>query len=158
MKRMIRVPAKEFACCHNAALLLVVALVATGCGRAKPTTLAVFPVAGRVLVNGVAPARAEIRMKPKIPFEDPLKRSVEPYAFVQDDGSFRIGTYSGDDGAPPGEYSLTMVWPVITVEGGEDVRGADRLKGKFGNPNSPIATFVVEESTNEIPLIELQLK
>ena len=144
---------------HRGIVALFVAVLATsGCGTREKPKLPVFPVSGRILVDGVAPVRAEIRMKPKIPFEDPMKRSVEPYAFVQEDGTFEIGTYSCDDGAPAGEYTLTMVWPIITVEGGEDVIGADRLRGRFSNPESSIATFEVEESENEIPLIELKFK
>ncbi len=129
--------------------------VLAGCERAAKPTLPVFPVQGRVLVDGQPPVRAEIRMRPKTPLKDPLKRSVEPHAFVQEDGSFRVSTYADKDGAPVGEYALTIVWPEITEEGGEDVIGEDRLRGRFSDPQSPIAQIEVDEFDNHIPDIEL---
>ena len=96
---------------YSCALLGIVVIV--GCGPASIPSLDVFPVTGRILINGKPPVRAEIRLQPSVPLNDPLKRSIEPYAIVQDDGTFRVGTYRGDDGAPLGEYALTMTWPEI---------------------------------------------
>lgn len=132
----------------------MVCVTCCGCGRETPM-LTVFPVHGRVVIDGKPPVRAELRFRPKVPIKDPLKRSIEPYAFVQSDGSFEVGTYQGDDGAPPGEYSVTLVWPTITEEGGEEIIGPDRMQGRFANPEAPIAKIDVKEDDNRIPLIEL---
>lgn len=138
-------------------LCLPLLLLGVGCGEVARPELPVFPVSGSILVDGKPPVGAEIRCRPGTPLKDPANRTIAPFAFVEKDGSFRIGTYSGDDGAPPGDYALTIVWPVITVEGGEEIRGADRLKGRFENPDHPIATVTVKtDEDTYIPEILLK--
>lgn len=144
----------------NACRLLLLSLMAviavTGCRRAKTPKLDTYPVSGQVMVNGKPAVRAEVRMRPIKPLLDPLKRSVEPYGFVEEDGMFRVSTYRDKDGAPPGEYAITIVWPTVTVDGGEEVFGPDRLNGRFGNPLSPITMFTVQEASNLIPAFDLK--
>lgn len=144
-------------CSFPTGRLMLVAIVAcAGCGTAEKPQLEVFPVSGKIAVDGKPPVRAEVRFHPATPLKDPGKRSVEPYAYVQADGTFRIGTYLSDDGAPPGEYKVLLVWPTITVEGGEEVAGPDRLHGRFSNPAMPIALVTVKETENRVPDIELK--
>jgi len=138
-------------------LSLAATVVVTGCRPAKTPKLDTYPVSGQVMVNGKPAVRAEVRMRPSKPLLDPMKRSVEPYGIVEADGMFRISTYRDKDGAPPGEYAITVVWPTVTVEGGEEVFGPDRLKGRFGNPLSPVTVFTVLDASNLIPSIELNL-
>ncbi len=140
-------------------LLLAGSMIGVGCGEAERPELTVFPVSGSIRIDGKPPVGAEIRCRPSHPLKDPAHRSIEPFAFVERDGTFKIGTYLGDDGAPPGEYSLTIVWPVITVEGGEEVRGADRLKGRFARPDQPIAKITVRpDEETSIPEIVLRTR
>lgn len=141
--------------------LLLLSLFATGaiagCAPATTPKLDTYPVSGQVMVNGQPAVRAEVRMRPTKPLLDPLNRSVEPYGIVEADGMFRISTYRDKDGAPPGEYAITIVWPTITVDGGEEVFGPDRLNGRFGNPLSPVTMFTVQEASNLIPGFDLKL-
>lgn len=136
-------------------ILVGLAAFLTGCGSGVPPELETAPVKGKVLIGGKPPVKAEVRFKPKVPLNDPAKRSVEPYAFVGEDGSFEVNTYRDKDGAPLGEYSITIVWPRITIEGGEEIFGPDQLNGRFSNPNAPVATFTVVQGTNVIPDITL---
>ncbi|MDB5385416.1 MAG: hypothetical protein JWM11_1062 [Planctomycetaceae bacterium] len=135
--------------------VLIASLWGNGCHSEKPS-VKVFPVYGKILIDGKPPVRAELRFKPKTPINDPVKRSIEPHAIVGPDGMFEVGTYLGDDGAPPGEYAITVVWPTVTIEGGEETFGPDRLKERFANPASPIARIEVKEDDNRIPVIELK--
>lgn len=137
-------------------LLIAVATV-SGCSPARTPRLDTYPVSGLVMVNGKPAVRAEVRMRPTKPLLDPLKRSVEPYGIVDAEGMFRICTYRENDGAPPGEYAITIVWPTVTVDGGEEVFGPDRLNGRYGNPLSPVTMFTVLETSNLIPSIDLKL-
>lgn len=131
--------------------------VAAGCSESQ-SVLKCVPVSGKVLVDGRPPVRAEVRLRPALPLDDPMNRSIEPYAFVRADGTFTVGTYLSDDGAPEGEYALTLVWPTVTVEGGEEIFGADRFKGRFANPGAPITTIRVEDDEITIPDINLTTK
>lgn len=71
----------------------------------------------------------------------------KPLAVADANGSFVVRTFTTDDGAIPGEYSVTVVWPTATEEEkpkmslfgeeGSGGGGPDRLKGKYGNPKQP---------------------
>lgn len=137
------------------AFLLLLMALSAGCGKSDET-LSVYPVRGRVLVRGVGPERAEVRLVPKTPLADPLKRSIEPHSTVQADGSFVVGTYANDDGAPQGEYAVTLTWPAVKIEGGEEILGPDRLGQRYSSPLKPIATVTVETKPNTIPDILLK--
>ena len=149
---------KQFEIALVFVLVVPIAVVATGCGKKAAPRLAVNPVIGKLLINGQPAPRAEVTLRPVTPLEEPGKRSVLPYAIVQGDGTFRIGTYVGDDGAPLGEYAVTVVWPRISVEGGEEIAGPDRLQGFFNNPRQPAAKVIVAEGENLIPTIELKAR
>lgn len=142
---------------HLAPLLIagMTGIICCGCGSRMPAPLETFPVSGQIKVNGKSPARAEIRFQPRVPLEDPLNRSIQPYAIVEVDGSFQVSTYQDGDGAPPGEYAVTVIWPEITIEGGEEIFGQDKLGQRFADPTKPVATVEVVEGDNEIPVIDL---
>lgn len=130
--------------------------LAGGCGTRTPTAMKTYPVSGQIKINGKIPSRAEIRFKPAKPLEDPLKRSIEPYAIVKEDGSFRVSTYGDADGAPAGDYAVTVVWPKVTVEGGEETYGSDQLGNKFSDPRKPVTNIKVIEGDNVIPEIAIK--
>ena len=62
-----------------------------------------------------------------------------PAARAAADGSFRLGTFGADDGAPVGEYVVTVEWkerqrPQYDVMNrGEVDRGRDKLGGKYAD-------------------------
>lgn len=116
----------------------------------------VFPVHGKVQVNGRPAAKAEVTLHPKSPLVDAAGRAIFPHAIVKADGSFDIETYADADGAPAGEYVVTVIWPKVTVEGGEEVFGPDQLLGHYNHPTKPAATVVVEEHENNIPPLRLR--
>ena len=69
-----------------------------------------------------------------------------PNALVAADGTFRLGTYRTDDGAPAGTYRVTIEWP----EAGKPLEGPgpDRLRGRYANPRKPEWTVEVKEGPN----------
>src|SRR5690348_6286119 len=95
------------------AVLLVAPLAAViGCSKGQESNqLPVFPVVGHLSVNGQTPAGAFVVLHPKNGTATaPNGEAVHPRAVVKPDGSFAVGTYKADDGAPSGEYSLTVEW------------------------------------------------
>ncbi len=141
-------------CVQVCSLGLSLAAIA-GCSAKEAPRLTVFPVRGRILIDRRPPAGAELTLHPLVALEEPGNRSLLPSARVQEDGSFRVGSYLADDGAPAGEYNITLAWPKITIEGGEEVIGPDQFNGRFNKPTNPIAKIRVKEEENEIPPIEL---
>jgi len=91
-------------------LLVPVALLAflcSSCGNGenhKP----VFPVEGKLLCSdGQFPAGAHIYLHPVDTSSPEVPR---PSGTVGADGSFKLTTYTPNDGAPAGKYSVTVVW------------------------------------------------
>ena len=99
-----------------------------------------------------------VSLNPLTPFPEPALRSTLPYGVVQADGTFSIGTYAADDGAPVGDYAVTVLWPKITIEGGEEIFGQDRLQKAFNDPQRPVTRFAVKEGTNAVPTIDLKAR
>ena len=134
-------------------------LFLAGCGPGEKPKATLYPVTGKVLVNGKAPVRAEVQLVAEPPLFDEAKRSLGPHGIVQEDGTFQIGTYTDTDGAPEGDYAVTMIWRVITEEGGEESFGPDRLNASQANPKKPMARFVVKPTgENRIPDINISFR
>ena len=133
--------------------LLLIA-VNSGCEK-RIKRLPVYQVSGQILVNGQPAEHAQISLQP---IKTPAKgeRVIIPNAVALADGTFNVGTYTGSDGAPAGEYSITVTWPTVTVEGGEEIFGLDRLKGLYRLPDNPLPKFTVQERDSEIPTIDIR--
>src|SRR4051794_35264401 len=94
-------------------MLFTVFLVsADGCSKTKdPNRLPVFPVKGQLSLKGQAPVGAFVVLHPKNGAATaPNGDVVRPRAVVNPDGSFAFGSYDALDGAPSGEYSMTVEW------------------------------------------------
>ena len=134
-------------------LMLVVvgatALALAGCG--KSDRLTVVPASGKVLLQQrdgklVPMEGAHVVL---VPLTRESRFTSYPAARAGTDGSFKLGTFAADDGAPEGEYVVTVEWkarytPKYDVMGrGEVDRGPDKLKGVFADRNtSPLRATV----------------
>jgi hypothetical protein len=125
-----------------------------GCA-ARDERLKVYPVSGKVLVAGQPAAGAEVALHRQTPLKDALGRPIVPHARCAADGSFKLTSYVPDDGAPEGTFQLTVEWPIVTTEGGEETSGQDRLQGRFRWPkHASVAT--IEPHENELGTINLK--
>ena len=138
-----------------AAVLVVTGLV--GCGG-EPSKPARAPVSGTVVTKGgkecdgalvvfhaSAPGRAT---------------DAKPVGTTGVDGSFALTSFETNDGAIPGDYGVTIVWPASTKsakmslssEGGGG-GGGDQLAGRYGDPRSPkIKISVPKEGLTDLRL------
>ncbi|BBO34378.1 hypothetical protein [Lacipirellula parvula] len=139
---------------HGVGLLgVAIALMAmAGCGEAKPQRTAVFPAKGTITLKGEPAHGAIIALHPK----SPLPAGVPaPRANVDKDGSFAVSTYDSGDGAPEGEYVLTVVWNKLIKNGGDVRIGPNVIPTKYGNPTSSDLVVKVTAGENAIPAIQL---
>lgn len=128
------------------AVLVLVTAAAAGCGRGGgPTPVA---VAGRVATAAGQPCGGALVVFH--PRDTARLNDAKPVAIAADDGSFQATTTRQNDGAVPGEYGVTVVWPdptkrkqqmSLSSEGGSS--GPDRLKGRYGNPGRPRITVTI---------------
>jgi hypothetical protein len=74
---------------------------------------------------------------------------------VDDKGEFVLTTYKNADGAPAGDYVVTITRPA-TKRTPLDRDGGDLLRGRYGDPANSKITFTVQKgSENEVPNIQL---
>jgi hypothetical protein len=103
-----------FRCRCAVSLFICLSLVAlvSGCGKSRPeikNKLPLFPVTGKVVMDGQPMVGATIIFNPVTPFPEKSAPQL-PHAVVGDDGSFTASTYQKDDGAPAGDYKITVSW------------------------------------------------
>lgn len=146
--------------------IVAVALACVSCNK-SPSRPKVTLVSGQVFVEN-KPAKGALVTLVPIQAPEEVARSWKfgfPRATVGEDGKFQVSTYEFGDGAPPGEYRVTIIWPVMEiVEGpdGEPVEGEkplfppqNRLNTKYSEPGQTPLNVKVEEKPVEIPKYEL---
>jgi hypothetical protein len=138
------------------AFLVALAVASTsiwaGCGKADPNLLPVFPVKGQVQFEGRPTPGALVVLHPAR--ADP--QTPCPRGKVDKDGAFALSTYSANDGAPTGDYTVTVQWQGL-VGSGEDVRiGPSLLPPKYSNPKTSDLRVRVAEGSNQLAPIQLR--
>jgi hypothetical protein len=128
-----------------------------GCGGPDYETIPTFPVRGRVQVNGQPAEGAIVRFHPLTP-QPGAEFPLTPSGRTEADGQFELTTYEGSDGAPAGEYAITVVWPDPTWRppgGGPPPLPPDRLKGAYADPERSRWKATVNEGNNLIDPIDI---
>lgn len=131
-----------------------------GCKETATNRLKVLPVSGSVSVKGKPASGAMVTLHPI----DKSIESLNPRGQASADGVFQLSTYVQGDGAPVGEYMVTVVWPdeefkPVTAEQKEALvegRRPDRLRGRFASPNTSKLKVKIEEGQSELPAVELE--
>jgi hypothetical protein len=108
----------------------------------------VYPVRGLVLVGDKPAKNAFVVFHPE-GAEGP--QALRPYGHATADGSFKLTTFEADDGAPAGEYQVSVVW--LADVGGEDP--PDQLKGRYRNPQTSKLKATIKEQVNELTPFKL---
>jgi hypothetical protein len=136
-------------------VLAAVAMVGTsGCSNSdKPA----YPVEIEVFVQGKPANGATVVLHP-VGTTDP--NVPLPSGKVDAAGTVKLSTFAQDDGAPPGDYTITVEWReerIVTI-GSDKVRefSADKLKGKYRKtdaPTTPRAT--IQKQPNKLPPLQL---
>jgi hypothetical protein len=137
--------------CRPRRLILLIGVLApcfllSSCGRSghKP----VYPVRGQVFVDGQPAAQAFVVLHPEGEVNPQADR---PYGHVGADGSFTLTTYDPGDGAPAGEYVVTVVW--LAPAKSEDP--PDRLAGRYRDPKTSKLRATVRNGPTELAPYQL---
>ena len=78
-----------------------------------------------------------------------------PAATTAADGKFEVGTYGDNDGAPAGDYVLSVSWSAPNPQN-EEASGPDKLGGRYVDPATSKLTAKVEARPTELPPINVQ--
>jgi hypothetical protein len=136
----------------GAALGLVLsALAAVGCGEAKPERILLHPVQGAITFKGHPIPGAFLTFHPK----SAVKNFPTPRASVDGSGRFTLCTYDGGDGAPEGEYIVTVQWYKPIRKGDDVVAGPNVIPRKYAVPSASTINVRIAAGINQLPTIRL---
>jgi hypothetical protein len=133
---------------------VIVAAVASGVwaidrwrvrAQERPAT---HPVAGKIYINGEPAGFASLAFHP---IGKHAKEIYRPVGASKPDGSFSLMTYSPGDGAPEGEYVVTLLWiDPATYDECADPMTHDLLKGRYLDATKSTLRARVVAGSNEI--------
>lgn len=106
----------------------------------------VYPVRGRVFFEGCPTPNAQVAFYLEDKDKKRLSRTGD--ALVDADGSFRLTTYTPNDGTLAGKYKVSVVWrqPLSDGSGGY---GPNLLPERYGDPKTSGLTANVTTGENE---------
>ncbi len=137
-RRLILVPA-----------LAGLALLVCSCGEAQRKQ--VYPTRTRVVnAQGKPVAGATVVFHP---LDAPDDARHKPAGTTDAEGYATLTTYVENDGAPAGEYAVTVEWRPVPKSPGDDP--PDRLKGRFRDPKTSPFKATVKKEPNELPPVKL---
>jgi hypothetical protein len=68
-----------------------------------------------------------------------------------------VNTYTAGDGAPAGDYAVTVLWPQgESHTGGDSDSGPDRLGGRYANPKTTSLRAKVGTAPTDVPTFNLK--
>ncbi|MBI3863637.1 MAG: BON domain-containing protein [Planctomycetia bacterium] len=134
-----------------AAGLLLMAWTAYSYATRDGSQVPVYAVTGKVIVDGKPAAGAAVRLHPA-----DRSMTLQPKGLVGADGVFTLTTYLPADGAPAGDYKLTVEWRQPVDDGsGEFILGPNVLPESYAAPaETPVRVSVTCKT--EIPPIEIK--
>jgi hypothetical protein len=121
------------------------------CGKQGGRTQ-VIPVRGRVLWQGKPLANALVVLHPQ---NTAQLASLRPVAHADDSGSFELTTYEEGDGAPVGDYAVTIEWRRPAREQDKDPP-ANQLPARYSRPDSTPLHVTIDKNTSELPALEVK--
>jgi hypothetical protein len=134
------------------ALLISVSLgMLVGCSG--ETRLPVVPVQGLVSYQGKPLANALVVMHP-VDKSNPAATTCR--ASTKSDGTFEVTTYLANDGAPVGEYIVTVECYQLKGGNGSWEPGPNILPPRYGSVATSDLKLVVQEGDNSVKKIELK--
>lgn len=132
--------------------LVVAVLLAVGCGQAaKEAPVAVHPAKGTITFKGQPIPGAMLTLHPKTEIAEVPK----PRANVGKDGAFHLTTFAGNDGAPEGEYTVTIVWYKPIKHGNDVQAGPNVIPKKYTAPQTSDLQVRIAAGENNLPAIQL---
>jgi hypothetical protein len=114
-----------------------------------------YPVRGIVRFDGKPAEGALVTLQPT---DASVGTSIAPRGQVRADGSFEIATHKHGDGAPPGEYKVTIMWypPDARQRHMEGKPLGSKFPALYGDAKTSPLTGTVREGPNEWPPFEVR--
>lgn len=135
------------------AMIGLVFATLAGCGSADSGHVPVHPTSGAIKFRGQPVAGALVTLHPK---EGTGTGAPSPRATVGHDGKFDLSTYVGQDGAPEGEYVLTVQWYRPVCQGNEVLGGPNVLPAKYASARTSDVLIKIAAGENRLQPIQIR--
>jgi hypothetical protein len=117
----------------------------------------VYPVRGQLLVDGKPAAQATVTFHPV----GGAASAVRPSAQTDDQGYFTLTTQARGDGAPEGDYDVTVTWfraftAPQQAEG--EAKAVNLLPPRYANPTTSKLKAAVTRGNNELPPLQVSAR
>jgi hypothetical protein len=142
---------KELPWRRTKAAFVLAALAFAGCSKSE-NHVPVHPVVGVAQFRGQPVEGAFVSLYPK----NAIEGVPHPRASVAKDGTFTVSTFNGSDGAPEGDYIVTLQWFKPVRQGNDLVSGPNVLPAKYASPKTSDVTIHVAAGENHLPPIQLR--
>lgn len=142
-----------------AAILVALTTAAAGCGASQdPSRLPVFPAKGTVSLEGKSPKGAWIVLHPKTATSHSADgKTIRPHGTIRNDGTYELTSYETNDGAPAGEYAVTLeLRKVIKYPNGNTGPSPNLVPKKYTKPDTSPLVVQIQEGENNLPPIVLK--
>jgi hypothetical protein len=124
----------------------------SGCSGAQGPTCS--PVKGRLTYKGKPLAEAMVVFHR---IGGDVEGNQKPVASTDSSGAYTLTTFRRNDGAPPGEYAITVELRARQTVGEETVRnGPNLLPPKYAKPGTSGLKYTVVSGENLIPPFDLK--
>ena len=106
------------------------------------------PTKGKVFYEGVPVPNAQVTFHLIAPDKKPARTGD---AFVEPDGTFVLSSYNANDGAPAGDYVVTVVLrqPFFDAQGKP---GVNLLPDRYSKPESSDLRVKIKDGSNDVVL------
>ncbi len=131
-------------------VLALLAAAALGCSSGDRVPM--HPVRGQVLYNGKPVKGAQVVFHPLEPQSVNVQK---PLAYTDAEGRFSLMSERPGDGAPAGEYAVTVEQRERTAWGREEVKARNLLPTRYSQPKTSGLRFQVQPGENEMPPLHL---
>jgi hypothetical protein len=139
--------------CVAALALAAMSVGLTGCGDGGPERVAVYKAQGQLLWEGKPLPNALIVLHPQ-GAADP--KALSARAQTDANGNFALSTYDAADGAPLGDFAVTVAYyPPVQVNGAI-VPGPNALPPRYADPTTTDLRLSIREGENQLPPLSIR--
>ncbi len=132
-----------------AGVALLMLVLVSGCSQQSAAPpVPVHPVTGQVTFNGKPAVGAAVVFHAKAADG----QFPAPRAYTDSQGNYALSTFNGQDGAPAGEYAVTVELRAPVLKDGELVAGPNVIPQPYGSPKTTKLQVRVAEGSNTVPL------
>ncbi|MCE9544800.1 MAG: carboxypeptidase-like regulatory domain-containing protein [Planctomycetia bacterium] len=136
-------------------LVAAASLVAGGCSKSDANKIKTYAVRGQVTLEGQPVPGAFVVLHPQGVTADTAAAAPTARGQTGADGRFQLTTFASDDGAPAGQYAVTVVHHPTQDKDGSIEPGPNVLPPRYASPKTTNLHVSINPAENDLPPLAL---